>query len=203
MQDWKSLIEKAVEDHFMENRQAKVHIKKIQEENCRTYNKKRKSTRRHEKRDLVAIKKTQFVTCRIGIHEVLHATQSSASAKGLKHEINNFSTKPAFDQLSWSKYEELDSIGFLLLQRLLHTLWLCYTISNKANLFFIDCNGEKVNRLSLTKSWMELLRFGHSPRWTTTSTVCYSKTRIELFTLTLSSIIVKICNFPLKMGFYV
>jgi hypothetical protein len=62
------MIEEEFVNQFIEDRQslreeAKRKIEEIQIENCRTYNKKRKSSLKYQVGDLVAIKRTQFAPC--------------------------------------------------------------------------------------------------------------------------------------------
>ncbi|KAH0817262.1 hypothetical protein GEV33_005528 [Tenebrio molitor] len=64
----KEMIEEEFVNQFIEDRQslreeAKRKIEEIQIENCRTYNKKRKSSLKYQVGDLVAIKRTQFAPC--------------------------------------------------------------------------------------------------------------------------------------------
>ena len=62
---------------------AREQIKKIQEKNKKTYDKKRKEARQYQVGDLVAIKKTQFGTGQklipefIGPYEVIHVNRSN------------------------------------------------------------------------------------------------------------------------------
>lgn len=61
----RELLEEAMLDDFENNRDAmrkaaKAEIQKVQEENKKTFNRKRKASRRYQLHDLVAIKRTQF-----------------------------------------------------------------------------------------------------------------------------------------------
>lgn len=61
----KEVLEQAVQEQFNEERsslrvKAKEHILKTQQENCKTFNKHRKTPRKYKIGELVAIKRTQM-----------------------------------------------------------------------------------------------------------------------------------------------